>query len=207
MKIPVTNSISYIYVRYLFVTRFAKTGLHSSHQVTRHMHFSPTINCYTNELMIHVCAIAHDSLVCFSWGCFLRPVWHAWVLGWSSNGSGVIGQVSTWLEIATRLARRLSHQIGYCLWNLMTKLSGQSCSNFQQVGACSVKPLPFEDHLNTSDRPKKQAKESRSGNHWQWYRHGLLVHWCRNQVAVKSQACHYVCGSWLLSNPVTYYLL
>ena len=31
-------------------------------------HFSPLLNCYTNELMIHVCIIANDSLVCFSWG-------------------------------------------------------------------------------------------------------------------------------------------
>jgi len=26
-----------------------------------------------------------------------------------------------------------------------------------QVDVCPVKPLPFEDHLSTSDRPKKQA--------------------------------------------------
>jgi len=62
-----------------------------------------------------VYAIAKDSLVCFSWGCFLGPVWHARVLRWSSNGSGVNRQVSTRLEIATRLARRLGHQIGYSL--------------------------------------------------------------------------------------------
>jgi len=45
----------------------------SSHQVTRHT-FLLLINCYTNELMIHVCIIANDSLVCISWGCFLRSV-------------------------------------------------------------------------------------------------------------------------------------
>jgi len=37
------------------------------------------------------------------------------VLGWSSNGSGLTGQALTQLEIATRLARKLSHQIGYYL--------------------------------------------------------------------------------------------
>jgi len=84
-------------------------------------HFSPPINCYTNELMIHVYSIANDSLVCFSWGCFLRPVWRAWVLRWSLNDSDVNGQVSTWLEIATQLARRLGQQIGYCLWYLELK--------------------------------------------------------------------------------------
>jgi len=44
-------------------------------------HFSPPLNCYTNELIIHVYIIADDSLVYFSWGAFLRPVWHAQVLG------------------------------------------------------------------------------------------------------------------------------
>jgi len=37
------------------------------------------------------------------------------VLGWFSNGSGVNGQVSIRLKIATRLVRRPGHQIGYCL--------------------------------------------------------------------------------------------
>jgi len=40
-------------------------------------HISLTLNCYTNELMIHAdhaCFIANDLLVCFSWGFFLRPV-------------------------------------------------------------------------------------------------------------------------------------
>jgi len=37
------------------------------------------------------------------------------VLGWSSNGSGLNGQVPTQLEIAIRLTRKLGHQIGYCL--------------------------------------------------------------------------------------------
>jgi len=32
-----------------------------------------------------------------------------------SNGSGVTGQASTQLEIATQMARELGHQIGYCL--------------------------------------------------------------------------------------------
>jgi len=51
------------------------------------------------------------------WSAFLGAVFSGLsdVLGWSSNGSGVNGQVSTWLEIPTRLARRLGHQIGYCL--------------------------------------------------------------------------------------------
>jgi len=37
------------------------------------------------------------------------------VLKWSSNGSGLTGQAPTWLEITTRLARKLGHQIGYYL--------------------------------------------------------------------------------------------
>jgi len=39
-------------------------------------------------------------------------------------------------------------------------------------------------------------RKSRSGKQWQWYTHGLLVHWCRNRVVVKSQPCHFVCESW-----------
>jgi len=58
-----------------------------------------------------VCIIVNDSLVCFSYVLFLGPVWHAQVLGWSSNGSGVTGQESTQLEIATWLARELGHQL------------------------------------------------------------------------------------------------
>jgi len=34
---------------------------------------------------------------------------------WSSNDSGVNGQAPTKLEIATQLARKLGHQIGYYL--------------------------------------------------------------------------------------------
>jgi len=37
------------------------------------------------------------------------------VLRWSSNGSGVTGQASIQLGIATQLARELGHQIGYYL--------------------------------------------------------------------------------------------
>jgi len=70
---------------------------------------------YINELTIHVCIIANGSLACFSWDLFLGPVWHAQVLGLSSNGSSLTGQAPTWLEIATRLARKLGHQIGYYL--------------------------------------------------------------------------------------------
>jgi len=46
-------------------------------------------NFYINELIIHMCITAKGSLVCFSWGLFLRPVRCAWVLRWSLNGSGV----------------------------------------------------------------------------------------------------------------------
>jgi len=65
------------------------------------------LDFYINELTIHVCIIANGSLIWFSWGLFLRPVWCAQKLGWSTNGSGVTGQVSiaTWLEITTQLAR------------------------------------------------------------------------------------------------------
>jgi len=40
---------------------------------------------------------------------------HEQVLGWSSNGSDVAGQVFTQLEISAQLASKLSHRIGYYL--------------------------------------------------------------------------------------------
>jgi len=51
------------------------------------------------------------------WSAFLGAVFSGLsdVLECSSNDSGVNGQVSTWLEITTQLAKRLGHQIGYCL--------------------------------------------------------------------------------------------
>jgi len=52
---------------------------------TNHL-ISTSMNYVTN----HVCIIANGSLVCFSWGLFFWPVWHAQVLGWSSNGSSVV---------------------------------------------------------------------------------------------------------------------
>jgi len=42
---------------------------------------SPPFDFYINELTIHVCIIAIVSLVCFSWGLSLGPVWRARVLG------------------------------------------------------------------------------------------------------------------------------
>jgi len=83
---------------------------------------SPPLNFYINKLIIHSCIIANDSLVCFSWGLFLGPIWHAQVLRWSSNGSGVTGQ-APWLELTTQLARKLGHLIGYYLWYLELKWS------------------------------------------------------------------------------------
>jgi len=76
---------------------------------------SPPLDLYVNELTIRVCIITNGSLVCFSWGLFLWPVWCARMLGWSSNGSGVNRQAPTQLEITTRLGRKLGHQIGYYL--------------------------------------------------------------------------------------------
>jgi len=93
----------------------------SFHTYNGKANFSPPLDFYINELTIHVCIIANGSLVCFSWGLFLEPAWCAQVIGWSSNGSGMTGQAPTQLEIATRLARKLAHQIGYYLWYLELK--------------------------------------------------------------------------------------
>jgi len=101
------------------VTRFAKTGLVCTKWQGTLFTTNQFLHQWTNSPYVY--AIANDSLVCFSWGCFLGPVWHPRMFGWSSNGSGVNGQVSTRLEIATWLARRLGHQISYCLWYLELK--------------------------------------------------------------------------------------
>jgi len=96
-------------------------------------HILPPLNCYTNELTIHMCIISNNSLVCLFLGLFLGPVWHAWVLRWSWNGSGVTGQVFTWLEVATQLASKLGHQIGYYLWYLELKQASD-----ETIWQCSV---------------------------------------------------------------------
>jgi len=57
------------------------------------------------------------SLPLFPWSAFPGACFSGLsdVLEWSSNGSGVNIQAPTRLEIATRLARKLGHQIGYYL--------------------------------------------------------------------------------------------
>jgi len=67
--------------------------------------------------------------------------------------------------------------------------------------------VPFQSHhchLKTTQALKRirQAwetipRKNRPGNHWQWCTRGLLVHWCKNWVVVKSQPCHCACGSLL----------
>ena len=76
-----------------------------------------------------------------------------------------------------------------------------SCVISSQVDACPVNL--FEDFEYVRQAWETSPKKSRPGNHWQWYTHGLLVRWCRIWVVVKSQPCHCVCGSQLLSNLVT----
>ena len=100
---------NYIYICDRIWQKPAST--HTMARLTFHHHL---INELNNPCVI----IANGSLVCFSWGLFLKPVRRAWVLGWSLNGSDVTVKVPTWLEITTRLARKLGHQIGYYLWYL-----------------------------------------------------------------------------------------
>jgi len=119
--------------------------------------FSPPLNFYINELTIHVCIIANGTLVCFSWGSFFGPVWHARVLRWYSNGSYLAGQAPTWLEIITWLANKLGHQFGYYLWYLELKwASGETIwqvstsTSKKNLPLCSSPPPqtpPLNDHL------------------------------------------------------------
>jgi len=118
--------------------------------------FSLPLNFYINELTIHVCIITIVSLVCFSWGLFLGPVWCARVLRWSSNGSGVNGQAPIRLKITTQLARKLGHQIGYYLWYLELKwASGEIFWQCQllHVGkfAASVAPPNLHSYMIIHD--------------------------------------------------------
>jgi len=129
--------------------------------------------------MIHVYIIANDSLVCFSWSCFLKPVWHTRVFVWSSNGSNVNRQISTQLEIA-RLTRRLGYQIGYYLWYLEHKwVSGEAFCQCQLTSTCGkihhfygsppTWPSPLYDHL------------------WYWCKNYLK--WWEIQLAVLCRVC------------------
>jgi len=145
-----------IYVNYCIHNWVTTLKLNTCNSPSDKAHFSPPINCYTNELTIHVYTITNDSLVCFSWHCLLWPVWHAWVLEWSSNGSGVNRQVSTLLEITTILARKLGHQIGCCLWYLELKwVSGETFwqINFNMwfpttfMSPHHSQPIPLYAHL------------------------------------------------------------
>jgi len=90
-------------------------------------------------------------------------------------------------------------------WNIKYKISWEG-KEFQPGGFCSHTIAIWRppEHSSMSDRPKKQAPGKQTREHWQWYTYGLLVHWRRNRVVVKSQPCHCVCGSQLLSNSVTY---
>jgi len=51
---------------------------------------------------------------------------------------------------------------------------------------------------------ENSPKKSRPVNHWQWYTHGSLVHWCSNWLVVKSVHCHLVWTIPVFANLVTY---
>jgi len=139
---------------HVYVNGFDKSRLPQTQWQTE---FLPPLDFYINELTMHVCIIANGSLVCFSQSLFLGPVWHVWVLGWFSNGSGVTGKAPTWLEIATQLGRKLSHQIGYYLWWLEFEwVSGETFWQCQlqhvekptfSMAPHHLQPPPLYDHL------------------------------------------------------------
>jgi len=69
-------------------------------------------------------------------------------------------------------------------------------------------------HLKTTQacqtglRNKPQEKQTREPL-VMIYTHGLLAHWCKNQVMVKSQPCHCMCGNqfFVKSSHIYYYYL
>jgi len=112
-----------------------------------------------------VCIIANGSLVYFSWNLFLGPIWHVQVLRWSSNGGSVTGQTPTQLEIDTRLARKLGHQIGYYLWYLELKwASGET------IWKCSTSTRGKTHHFMTPHHPQPPPLCDHL-----WY-------WCKNYM-------------------------
>jgi len=123
-----------------YVTRLAKTGLVCTKWQGMLFTTNQLLHLWTNDPCVCHCQWFPGLLFL---GLFSWPVWCARVLGWSSNGSGVNGQVSTWLEIATRLARRLGHQIDYCMWYL--ELKWASGETFWHVNFNTWKnpPLPW----------------------------------------------------------------
>jgi len=117
-----------VHIIFVFVTRFAKISLVCTKWQGTLFTTNQLLHQWTNDPCVCYCQWFTGLL---SWGCFLGPGWCAQVLRWSSNGSGVSRQISTQLEIATRLARRVGHQIGCCLWYL--ELKWASGETFWQV--------------------------------------------------------------------------
>ena len=150
---------------------FTNAGFHTHNGKAN---FSPTFKSSINELTIHVCIITNGSLDCFSRGLFLGPVRHAWVLGWSSNCSGVTGQAPTWLEIATRLAKKIGHQIGYYLWYL----------EFKWASGVTIWQYSTSTHGKTCHFvvPHHPWSLSLCDHLWYWYKNYLK--WWAIQLAV-----------------------
>jgi len=92
-----------------------KAGFHTHNG---NVNFSPPLDFYINKLTIHVCIIANCSLVCFSSGLFLWPIWCARVVfkwqwfGWTGTHPVVNGHTT---------GQKFGHQIGYYFWYLELK--------------------------------------------------------------------------------------
>jgi len=53
---------------------------------------------------------------------------------------------------------------------------------------CHLKTTWSLEHVRQAR--ENSPKKSKPVNHWQWYTHGSLVHWCSNWLVVKSVPCH-----------------
>jgi len=183
---------------------------------------------WANNPCVYHCIIANDSLVCFSWGLFLGPVWHARVLEWSSNDSGLTGQAPpswksphNWPEsLAIELwYLELKWVSGETIWQCSTSTCGKIC---HFVAPRHPWPPPLYDHLWywCKNYLKWQAIQLLSFvdlvNWKTLYNYGLVEKGTQAVPCILKICCIlyfkivflyiYInaCGSRLFSNPITY---
>jgi len=120
ITIPVEKNLCIFYMHTnIYGTRFDKSRLPHTHNGKAD--FSQPLDFYINELKIHVCIIANGSLVCFSCGLFLRPVWCAQVLGGLQMAVVSLDKYSPGWKSPYHWPESLAIKIGYYLWYLELK--------------------------------------------------------------------------------------
>ena len=162
--------------------------------------FSLPFDFYINELTIHVCIIAIVSLVCFSWGMILGPVWCAWVIfKW---------QWCKWTSTHPAENRHTTGKKAWPLnWLLFVIFRAQMGLRWDLL-AVSTSTRGKTHHSRGSPPPPASTP--------------IIMIFCDSGVSKIGGDSRYIvfyisklyfyvfinmCGSWLFSNPVTHQLL